>query len=60
MKHLKSSEPRYSLSNPQFRYVPADQTDIRQTFERIRQKSLPLFLRAGASAKGKCNSTLSA
>lgn len=38
MKPLRSSYPVGHLLNPATRYVPADQTDVRKTFARIRRQ----------------------
>lgn len=38
MKPLKSSAPASSILNPARPYVPAAQTDLAQTFERIRRQ----------------------
>lgn len=36
-KPLRSSAPAHSLLSPAFRYTPADRTDIRERFARIRE-----------------------
>ncbi|RZS35853.1 hypothetical protein EV687_0933 [Corticibacter populi] len=46
MKPIRSTAPPYSLQSPAFRYTPADRTDIRETFRRIRQTSMPMFKQA--------------
>ena len=38
MKKLRSSAPETSILSPSFRYVPAAQTDIRQTFRVAEQR----------------------
>lgn len=41
MKALRSTYPVGHLLNPATRYVPAANTDIRKTFERILRESQP-------------------
>ena len=38
MKPLRSTAPETSILSPAFHYVPAAQTDIRETFRRAEQR----------------------
>jgi hypothetical protein len=38
MKPLRSTAPATSILSPEFRYVPAAQTDIRETFRLAEQR----------------------
>lgn len=39
----ESKAPAYMLTSPQFKYVRSTDTDIRKTFERLRQQNAPIF-----------------